>query len=253
MINFKNGQPSADLLPTQLFSEAAQKALSAPHAAVDMLQYGHELGHPEFLRNLATFLTNAYHSPVYSQHLCATAGASLSLQHILSILTRPETHTRHVYLQDPTYFLVFDIFLDVGYTRDQWVGIPEEGDSGMRLDLLEDHLAKHYQPNDSTTFSSVLYCVPTHANPTGSILSAEKRQRLVELGKKYNMLIICDDVYDILTFEGDIPKRLVAYDLESQGKSVVISNGSFSKLLAPGARVGWIEANERLIQRVGAW
>lgn len=175
-----------------------------------------------------------------------------------------------MYFQDPTYFLAFDIFLNVGYTKDQFVGIAEENDSGINVDILEDYLIKHYHTSDkgpffpqdknndvdNIIFNSVLYCVPTHANPTGSVLSNEKREKLVQLGRKYNMLIICDDVYDILTFEGEIPKRLVAYDLESAGENsnhVVVSNGSFSKLLAPGARAGWIEAGETIIKQVGAW
>jgi DNA-binding transcriptional MocR family regulator len=145
------------------------------------------------------------------------------------------------------------MFLNLGYTKDQFIGIPEQDESGLNVDILEDYLIKHYQQEKDDGFQSVLYCVPTHANPTGSILSLEKRERLVKLGRKYNMLIICDDVYDILTFQGDVPKRLVAFDLESEGKHVVISNGTFSKLLAPGARVGWIEAGEDIIQQVGAW
>lgn len=185
--------------------------------------------------------------------MCATPGASLSLQHILTILTRPQTTTRHVFFQDPTYFLAFDIFLNVGFTRDQFIGIPEEGETGINVDMLEAQLSQLDISHDKSIFNSLLYCVPTHANPTGSILSAEKRKRLVELGRRFNMLIICDDVYDILTFEGDIPQRLVAYDLQDPDeKHVVISNASFSKLLAPGARAGWIETSEDLIQRVGA-
>lgn len=254
-IDFQKGQPSPDILPTELFSKAAVKALSRPNAATDVLQYGLETGHPEFINNLAIFLSKEYGSFVSNRHLCATPGASLSLQHILSLLTRPQTTTRHVYFQDPTYFLAFDIFLNVGYTRDQFVSIPEEEESGISVETLEDYLIKHEKDNEQKeegAFSSVLYCVPTHANPTGSILSNEKRKRLVQLGRKYNMLIICDDVYDILTFKGEIPQRLVAYDLETDGQSVVVSNGSFSKLLAPGARVGWIEAGETLIKRLGA-
>jgi DNA-binding transcriptional MocR family regulator len=169
------------------------------------------------------------------------------------MLTRPETTTRHVYFQDPTYFLSFDIFLNVGFTRDQFTGIPEQEETGINIDILEDYLIKHHCDKKDEIFNSVLYCVPTHANPTGSILSPEKRKRLVQLGRKYNMLIICDDVYDILTFQGEIPKRVVAYDLESDGKHVVVSNGSFSKILAPGARAGWIEAGETIIKQVGAW
>ncbi|CEP10237.1 hypothetical protein [Parasitella parasitica] len=265
IINFMNGQPSTDILPIKLFAQAAQKAFSAPNAANNVLQYGDELGHPAFLRNLAQFLSTEYGSYVSSKHLCATSGASLSVQHLLSLLTRPQTVTRHVYFQDPTYFLVFDIFLNVGYSRDQFVGIAEENDSGINITILEDYLIKHHvrdnisatsqDESDTMVFNSVLYCVPTHANPSGSILSDKKRKKLVQLGRKYNMLIICDDVYDILTFEGKIPKRLVAYDLESpdnNAKHVVVSNGSFSKILAPGSRTGWIEAGETIIQQVGA-
>lgn len=190
------------------------------------------------------------------RHLCATPGASLSLQHLLSLLTRPETTTRHVFFQDPTYFLAFDIFLDVGFTQDQFIGIPEQEHTGLNVDILEAHLTRLYSYEkmnvNHNIYDSVLYCVPTHANPTGSVLSDEKRQRLVQLGRRFNMLIICDDVYDILTFEGEVPKRLVAYDLEDEcEKHVVISNGSFSKLLAPGARAGWIEAGEDIIKILG--
>ncbi|GAA5795667.1 hypothetical protein HPULCUR_001029 [Helicostylum pulchrum] len=252
MIDFMKGQPSADVLPTKLFAEASQNALSRPNAANDMLQYAPEYGHPDFLNNLAVFLSKEYKSVVSSQHLCATAGASLSLQHILSILTRPETTTCHVYFQDPTYFLAFDIFLDVGYKREQFIGISEQDGSGLNLDILEDYLIKNQKGIDNEFFNSVLYCVPTHANPTGSILSSEKRKKLVQLARQYNMLVICDDVYDILTFQGEIPKRVVAYDLESHGKHVVISNGTFSKILAPGARAGWIEAGDTIIKQLGA-
>lgn len=176
------------------------------------------------------------------------------------MVSRPQTTTRHVYFQDPTYFLAFDIFLNVGYTRDQFTGIPEENDTGINVDILEDYLIKrsstanNNEQDDDNIFYSILYCVPTHANPTGSILSVEKRKKLVQLARQYNMLIICDDVYDILTFEGEIPKRVIAYDLDEEDKKrVVISNGSFSKILAPGARAGWIEAGESLLQRVGRW
>lgn len=172
----------------------------------------------------------------------------------MTILTRPQSSTRHVYFQDPTYFLSFDIFLDAGFSRDQFIGIPEQDDSGIDIDLLQSYLIKNRnRAQQNKFFDSVLYCVPTHANPTGSTLSAEKRKRLVQLGKQYNMLIICDDVYDILTYQGDIPQRVVAYDLESEGKHVVISNGSFSKILAPGARAGWIEAGDSIIKQVGNW
>ncbi|KAI9277459.1 pyridoxal phosphate-dependent transferase [Sporodiniella umbellata] len=251
-INLNKGQPSLDLLPIELYRQVSQQVFSEPDAAQDILQYGSDRGHPEFLNDLADFLMRQYGK----YNLCVTPGASLSIQHILSILTRPQTQTRFAYFQDPTYFLVFKIFADVGYAQRQMVGIPDTTD-GLDLDTLEAHLENNpvdpEVPRDPEIYDAVLYCVPTHANPTGSILSSSKRTRLVALARKYHLLVICDDVYDMLTYEGTAPLRTVAYDLDSQEKPVIISNCTFSKILSPGARVGWIEAHEKIIKKLGDW
>ncbi|CAO3591432.1 unnamed protein product [Absidia cylindrospora] len=281
MINFLKGQPSSDLLPVELFAKATSSALGEPNVKQDMLQYGDELGTVEFRDNLASFLTKEYSMPVELRHLCPTSGASFGLQHALSLLTRPNSVTKYCYFQEPTYFLAFDIFRDVGYELDQFVGVPDSDNQGLDVGYFETMLAKHFpvppsnDDDDALIYSAVLYCVPTHANPTGSILPESQRQRLVQLARKYNVLVVCDDVYDILTFAGQDatkvhintdniqtsspppppppPKRVVAYDLElDSAHPVVISNGSFSKLLAPGCRVGWLECHEKLIQRLGA-
>jgi 2-aminoadipate transaminase len=93
--------------------------------------------------------------------------------------------------------------------------------------------------------------VPTFANPTGLTISHQDRVRLVQLAHDYDMLIICDDVYQLLYFYELPPHRLVEYDLQYistyGGMGRVISNQTFSKILAPGLRLGWIEAEERLI------
>lgn len=193
----------------------------------------------------------------------ATPGASLALQHCLSLLTRPSSTTRYALFQNPTYHLVYHIFTDVGFDISQFIGIPDTS-TGLDLDYLQQFLETHLSAveegsnnnNDDDYYAAVLYCVPTHANPTSSILSPSKRQRLVDLAKKYNVLVICDDVYDLLTFDDEelIPRRLVAYDLEANdNKPVVISNCSYSKILAPGARAGWIEAHSKIIYKLGAW
>ncbi|KAI8367683.1 pyridoxal phosphate-dependent transferase [Radiomyces spectabilis] len=258
MIDLLIGKPSTDLLPAALFAKAAQKALERSDAPSLILQYGPELGNANFLDRLARFLSLEYHSTVESQHLCVSTGASFALQHMLTLLTRPESTTRFAFFQNPTYHLVYNIFLDCGFKKDQFIPV-SENDTGLDVDALAEFLEKHFPQgkdesnNDDGFYSAVMYCVPTHANPTSSILSAAKRARLVQLARRYNMLIICDDVYDILTFDGNVPKRLVAYDLETEGPPVVVSNGSFSKILAPGARVGWMEAQTALIQRLGTW
>ncbi|KAL0084088.1 pyridoxal phosphate-dependent transferase [Phycomyces blakesleeanus] len=257
LVNFLTGQPSADLLPSSLFANASKKLFEIPGTEDAVLNYAPSLGSPDFLKNLANFLSEEYHTLVYKEHLCATPGASLALEHILALLTRPQTSTKFAIFQDPTYHLVYDIYRNVGFKDDQFIGIPEVIDgSGLDTKVLGKFLAKSLPLADPKTkdvedYAAVLYCVPTHANPSSSTLSSPRRKELVDLAHRYNVLVLCDDVYDILTYEGSTPRRLVAYDLDIPGKAVVVSNCSFSKILAPGARAGWIEAKPCLIERVG--
>ncbi|ORX53687.1 PLP-dependent transferase [Hesseltinella vesiculosa] len=257
VINFLKGQPSQDLLPIDLFRKATALAIAEPDGPLLMLQYGHELGSQTFRANLASFLSYEYREPVQPAHLCATAGASLGVEHIVGMLTQPRGKTKFAYFQDPTYFLVFAIFKDLGFQPHQFIGVPDKPCHGLDVDHFERALAQHFPvpptPSDDGLFDSVLYCVPTHANPTGSTLNNHDRQRLVQLAKKYNVLVISDDVYDILTYEPEhMPRRLVAFDLDTNDDHpVVISNGTFSKILAPGIRCGWYECHPRLIRALG--
>ncbi|KAI9485137.1 pyridoxal phosphate-dependent transferase [Zychaea mexicana] len=260
MINFLLGLPSLDLLSVDLISRASQIAYSLPNAKQRLLQYNGFTGDRDFLESLATFLTKAYNDTVKVEHLCSSPGASLMLEHMLTMLTRPQTVTRFAFFQNPTYHFVFRIFQECGFSTDQFVGIPEDCD-GLDVDYLETFIKEHFEHDDGSStrdnshgdfYDAVLYCVPTHANPSSSILSKERREKLVTLAKQYNVLIICDDVYDLLTYQGVAPQRLVAYDFASKSdRPVVISNCSFSKILAPGLRVGWVEAQEALVKRLG--
>ncbi|KAI9313610.1 pyridoxal phosphate-dependent transferase [Dichotomocladium elegans] len=264
MINLLEGKPAVELLPRNRIACSFQVAITAENAVTSMLQYGHERGNELYLDRLARFLTRNYGTFVSVEHLCATPGASLSLQHLLTILTRPTSSTRFAFFQDPTYHLVYKIFSDVGFRRDQFVSIPDDKD-GLDTDHLASFLKKHMEKygaahgSNNNEYSAVLYCVPTHANPSSTIMSAERREKLVRLAREYNVLIICDDVYEFLTYDADVilPKRVVAYDIDTmdsnQQKPVVVSNGSFSKILAPGMRAGWIEAHPDLIKRIGIW
>ncbi|KAI7859621.1 pyridoxal phosphate-dependent transferase [Circinella umbellata] len=253
MVNFLEGQPSLDLLSSDRVARAASLAFKLPDAVPTMLQYNGFIGDPGFLKNLATFLSKAYNDKVEVNNLCCSPGASLMIEHVLTILTRPQSTTKYAFFQNPTYHFGFRIFQDAGFSKNQFVGVPDDA-NGLNIDFLESSLKEKFGSGSDTTddyYNAVLYCVPTHGNPSSSILSEERREKLVKLAKQYNVLIICDDVYDLLTYQGIAPKRVVAYDLESNSKPVVISNCSFSKILAPGMRVGWVEAHETLVKRLG--
>lgn len=146
---------------------------------------------------------------------------------------------------------------DRGYKTDQLVGVPEDTD-GIDIAWLEGKLREleigRNKSPESPYYSAVLYTVPTYSNPSGTILSHERRQKLVQLAHQHNILVICDDVYDMLyqPSEGKPLPPLVSYDIayNSEGNGNVISNGTFSKILSPGVRCGWVQARSGLIQRL---
>ncbi|ORY01233.1 PLP-dependent transferase [Basidiobolus meristosporus CBS 931.73] len=253
-VDFTIGAPGADLLQevTKLALAASQEALSAPDAHF-LLQYGAAKGLGSFRKELARWLEHEYQeSSIDPSRLTVTSGATQSFTNIVTLFTCPDT----VFLiEDPTYFLALDLVRE--QRKDSTILPVPTDESGIILENLEDLLKKH-SPKEKNIwpnrFPFMLYLVPTHNNPTGRSLTHERRVELVKLAAKYNVLVVCDDVYDILRYEdrADAPKRLVAYDYEinKEAAGTVISNGTFSKLFGPGIRLGWIEAKEDLINAI---
>lgn len=102
-------------------------------------------------------------------------------------------------------------------------------------------------------YKHIIYCMPTFKNPTSKSISLRRRRQLVELARAYDALIIGDDVFDFLRWGAEsavttpIP-RISDIDRDgADGYGNAVSNGSFSKLLAPGCRVGWLEGTEQFV------
>lgn len=228
-INLGIGQPSADLLPVSLFSAASERffAGAEPHE----FNYGSKEGDPRFLSSLAAFLTQHYGSPVAADDLFLTGGNSQALDMISSIFARPGDT---VFVEEPSYFLAFQIFKDHGLNV---VGIPID-ENGLRIDALENALLQH-KP-------AFIYTIPSYHNPGGQCLSLQRREQLVELSQRHNFKIVADEVYQLL-FYGDPPPRALGTFAEA---GTVLSLGSFSKILAPGLRLGWIQAAGNLREQL---
>ncbi|KAJ3324982.1 hypothetical protein HDV06_005571 [Boothiomyces sp. JEL0866] len=250
-ISFEFGAPDKTLLPTKLINDGVSHRMGDPMAWCS-LQYGPSLGDVRFRKELAKLLATEYQSPVDFNNLCVTNGASQSLQNILDFFTTPETI---IFIQNPTYFLAIRIVRDRGFPSTSIIPI-EMDNEGINIQQLELELEKHSDLKYSTSpglgkFKYLMYLVPTFSNPTSSSLSEQRKLTLLELARKHDILIVCDDVYQLLHFENckSVPKRLVEYDLSTLGSNFgnVISNCSFSKLLAPGLRLGWVEASHNFI------
>jgi len=229
MINFGVGQPGASVLPMEIMRQAAQHRFSQDDSL--LLNYGPEQGDGPFLQALATFLSDAYDLPVDPLSLMTTGGASQALNMICTFFTQPGDT---IFVEEPTYFIAPCIFRDHGLNL---VTVPTD-ENGMIIEVLETLLVDH-QP-------SFVYTIPAYQNPTGVTLSPERRQRLVELSLAHDFLIVADEVYHLLNFADEPPPPLAAM-IES---GTVLSVGSFSKILAPGLRLGWIQAGPELIDRL---
>ena len=196
----------------------------------EFLQYGAKQGDGNFRQALAEFLSRSYGFPAGPDSLFITSGASMGLHLICTLFTRPGDT---IFVEEPTYFFALQIFADHTLKL-----VPIRTDeNGLRIDSLEEELA--------TSRPKFLYIIPTFQNPTGHSLSQERRERLVTLSRQHNFLLVADEVYHLLNYSGQPPKPIAA---ETDAGNV-ISLGSFSKILAPGLRLGWIQANPEDIQR----
>ncbi|KIJ37607.1 hypothetical protein M422DRAFT_259967 [Sphaerobolus stellatus SS14] len=283
------GAPGPDLLPTRLIQASTQLALSDDSTwagqksddeiiPTEALLYGPMEGDVTVREALADLLSresrltsSSSFATVDPSHIMLTSGASTTLALLLSTFTQAKGITKRVFTSNATYFCAFGIIRDAGYTfpadaeatgqTADVEGISEDAE-GIDVDALEERLSQldsEYLSGaadisqDRKRFRYALYLVPTFSNPTGTVLSAARREKLVKLAAKHDILVICDDVYEYLydpSVGGLPPLRLVAVDRAvSEGKNV-ISNCTFSKLLAPGTRLGWIECHPQLITQL---
>lgn len=225
-INFGIGQPSADLLPVDLLRQASERYFRT--AQPNELNYGERKGDAHFRKVLADFLTSGYGTPVSAEDLCVTGGNSQALDFICSLFTRPGDT---VIVEEPSYFLAFQIFRDHGLNI---VSVPLD-EEGLNIEELE-RVLEHESVR-------LLYTIPSFHNPGGQTLSLDRRKKLVELSKSHDFLIAADEVYQLLHYTERPPPALGTM-IES---GTIISMGSFSKIMAPGLRLGWIQTAPALM------
>lgn len=227
-IDFALGNPSLSLLPLDIIRDAAQVRLSQNDNS--FLQYGAEQGDGPFRLALAHFLSKGYGFPVDARNLFVTNGVSNALALICSLFTKPGDT---IFVEEPTYFLALRIFSD----HDLRVVSIETDEDGIKPESLIDELAKS-QPK-------FLYLIPTFQNPTGHTLTQERRGQLVQLSKEHDFIIVADEVYQFLNYTQTPPTPFAAYTAIEN----IIALGSFSKILAPGLRLGWLQAHPEKIKR----
>ncbi|KAI9742372.1 MAG: hypothetical protein M1818_003905 [Claussenomyces sp. TS43310] len=275
-INLQLGWPTPRLFPAEKLATATTTSLLDPEIAKAALVYGPDLGYLPLRSSIASWLSDFYQPPsgqIGVERIAITGGASQNLASILHVFSDPAI-TRRVWMVEPVYFLACAIFQDAGFTG-KMRGVVENN-HGIDVHFLREELesfekqdkekppptASKSQPQYEKIYRHVLYCTPTFSNPSAKTMSREVREQLLALAREFDMLIISDDCYDWLRWPIDgeadqnlaaIPPRIVDLDRASasaDGWGNSISNGSFSKIVAPGVRVGWAEGSEKAILRL---
>jgi DNA-binding transcriptional MocR family regulator len=214
-ISFARGVPGSDCLPVEEIAECTQAVLQ--RAERDAIQYGPAPGFPP-LRELL-----AERHRVEPTRIFASNG---SLQGLVFLATHLlEGGSRRVLVEAPTYDRPLRILARLGADVR---GIPMD-DHGLDPDALEHELRTGPRP-------AFLYTIPTFQNPSGRTLSLDRRRRLVDLAERHDLLIVEDDPYGLVRFEGQPPPTLL--ELAPPGR--VVYSSSFSKTVAPGLRVGYL-------------
>jgi DNA-binding transcriptional MocR family regulator len=231
VIDLGVGQPNNAILPRDYILRAAEMQFND---SPEFLQYGAEWGDGYHRLALAEYLTEAYGTVVAPEQLFSTNGNSQALEMLCTVLTEPGDV---VIVEEPTYFLAFQMFRDHGLDIR---GIPIDGD-GLIVEALLDEVAAVRSAGKEVAF---VYTIPAFQNPTGVTMSAERRRELVDAAGANDILIVADEVYHLLRFApGLMPPPMSAFVNDGP----VISLGTFSKILAPGMRLGWIHGSvERL-------
>ncbi len=229
IINFGIGQPDPNVLPLEEMQKATAHRLEQGDR--DLLNYGYESGDGYFRQALANLLTGNYGQTVNPDHLFTTGSASHGLDLLCTLLTRSGDT---ILVEEPTYFLVYQIFKD---HKLNVIGVPF-GENGYDFDAIEKAVKKH-KPK-------FFYTIPAFQNPSTHSISLEDKEKLVSLSQKLGFYIVADEVYQLLGYT-ETPPPPFANFVESE---MVFSVGTFSKILAPGLRLGWIHTAPKFIEEL---
>ena len=221
-ITFARGNPAHECIPVAELADCARAAVERDGATV--LSYGPAGGYGPLREWIAE-----RHDP---GRVLITNG---SLQGMVFLAER--FGGGRVLVEAPTYDRPLKILASHGV---ETTPIAMDGE-GLELDSLEQALRHGEKP-------AFLYTIPTFQNPSGRTLSVDRRHRLVELARKHDLLVLEDDPYGLVRYEGEAPPTL----FELEGGERVIYSSSFSKTIAPGLRVGYFVLPEGLERELEA-
>ncbi|NIK78552.1 2-aminoadipate transaminase [Paenibacillus castaneae] len=231
MISFAGGLPAEELFPVEAVREAADRVFTAGAGA---LQYGLTEGYLPLREQLCERMA-AKAMFVNPDQMILTTGSQQAIDLLVGVLTEPGDT---ILVEKPTYLASLQVFALHGLK----VVAAESDEDGIIPEDAE-RLIREHRP-------AMLYAVPTFGNPTGRVWSTERRRRMLELCKQYQMPIIEDDPYGDIKFD-ESEQFPTLFSLEGQAeKGIVFYTSTFSKTVAPALRTGWAIGDSSVIGMV---
>jgi 2-aminoadipate transaminase len=233
IISFAGGFPDSAMFDVAGIKEAVNQALADEPGGA--LQYGATEGYNPLREQLAAFMASKGVKGLNPDGLIVTTGSQQALDLLGKTLINPGDK---VIVEGPTFLATIQCFRLYGADI---ITAPIDG-QGVQTDTLEALIAEH-KPK-------FVYLIPTFGNPSGALLSLERRKRVLELAVKYQTLVVEDDPYGDLYFGDAPPPSIYALSDSVPGSRELLAHcGSMSKVLSPGLRVGWMMAPPELLAR----
>jgi 2-aminoadipate transaminase len=233
IISFAGGLPNPLTFPVEEIREATDRVLKGdPELA---LQYGPTEGYTPLRDEVARHL-NKDDFDVARENIVITNGSQQGLDLLGRVFLNAGDR---IIVGNPTYLGALSAFSTY---KCEFVTTDEDED-GMKMDVLEETL-EHCRAEGRP--AKLVYTVPTFQNPAGTVLSAPRRRRLLDLAHEYDLIVVEDDPYGKLRYTGDHIPTLYAMDKEER----VVYLGTFSKILVPGFRLAWTAAPEPIMRRM---
>lgn len=230
MISFSGGMPDVRLVPKEVLYKAMEGTIEQDSGMA--LQYGSTDGRPQTKAIVRMLMEEIGVKDLVDADVAITTGAQQCLDLIAKTFINPGDV---IITEAPTYVGALQAFSAYQPTIK---AVPFD-DEGMRMDLLEETL-KELGPRGA----KFLYTIPTFQNPGGVTMTVERRKELLRLCKEYDIPVIEDDPYSRLRYAGDPVPALRSMSDE------VVYLGTFSKIFAPGLRLGWMVAPRAILSKV---
>lgn len=230
IISFAGGLPAPELFPVEGMKEATDKVY-AEHGQ-QALQYGAAKGVTELRELILKRVKEKENVDAKLENVMVTTGSEQAIDLVGKAFVNPGDT---VLVEEPTYLCALDVFRSYGAN---FVSVPMD-DDGMKMDALEEALKAHPE-------TALVYTVPNFQNPTGRTMPAERRKKFAELAAKYDVPVLEDNPYGDIRFAGEHVPSVKSFD--HAGKVFYMS--TFSKILAPGFRLGWLVADPKVIEKL---